>query len=198
MAMTSHTPAPSPTADPAPDIRPGRRHRARWGWLGLAGVALIVNVALVTSLIMGRSPGSAAGDPSSPRASDARSPLDAVGTRLSGSPCIASRLIWTSSTRIACGTWSATVTADSTIATVSLYAAGRDGYQQYAGTLPLSLHWGDTLADVSAELGAPRVIYTSFGAPRLVYSIYGQAYRALELQFDSHDTLVEISATLTL
>ena len=78
MAMTSHTPAPSPTADPAPDIRPGRRHRARWGWLGLAGVALIVNVALVTSLIMGRSPGSAAGDPSSPSASDARSPLDAV------------------------------------------------------------------------------------------------------------------------
>jgi len=186
-----------PPADPDVDAvtglppsagRRGSPSRHRRGWIALAAVAVIADIAAL-GIVLGSPPG---GGP------EARaSAIDVLGRPFDDPACAKSPLASGAGFGVACATWAATVSPSLNVTTVSLYAGGSDGFAEYTGPLPKALRWREPLHEVASSLGRPSRISAAYGPPMMVYTFTGEPYGSLELRFDGAATLVGISASLT-
>jgi hypothetical protein len=124
-------------------------------------------------------------------------PVSYLGSTFDHTGCLGAALSVGKGEFVVCDDWSAVTNGDSTAKVVSLYAAGNPVIDEYTGSLPQSLHWRDTIKDVTASLGKPRRITDMYGTPTLVYMYSGEKYGSLELQFDARDELFRVNACLT-
>ena len=124
-------------------------------------------------------------------------PVSYIGSTFDHTGCQSAALSIGKGEFVVCEDWSAITNGDRTAKVVSLYAAGNPVIDEYTGPLPQSLHWGQTIKDVSASLGQPRRITDMYGTPTLVYMYDDEKYGSLELQFDERDELFRINACQT-
>lgn len=124
-------------------------------------------------------------------------PVSYLGSTFDHAGCQSAALSVGKGEFVVCENWSAITNGDSTAKVVSLYAAGNPVIDEYTGSLPESLHWRETITEVSKQLGQPRRITDMYGTPTLIYMYNGEKFGSLELQFDAHDELVRINACLT-
>lgn len=170
------------------------RRRGPWQRLGviLVCIDLLVIGAVATSL----GGGSGSGIAFALGGSDVN-PVSYLGSTFDHTGCQSAALSIGKGEFVVCDDWTAITNGDSTAKVVSLYAAGNPVIDEYTGPLPQSLHWGQTITEVSAALGQPRRITDMYGTPTLVYMYDGEKYGSLELQFDVQDELFRINACQT-
>ena len=118
--------------------------------------------------------GTPAGASRSPRAGSDANPVSFIGSTFDHTGCQTAALSIGKGEFVVCDDWTAITNGDSTAKVVSLYAAGNPVIDEYTGPLPQSLHWGQTITEVSAALGQPRRITDMYGTPTLVYMYYGE------------------------
>ncbi len=174
---------------PGADERQAARHRSRV-WVLLAAIALTADAFVVGAMVD-------RGGTYDSQAATGIDPIACLGRTFDAIACTTMPAAWGDSRLAACGTWGATVSPESTVTTVSMYAAGRDGFAGFTGPLPLGLHWGELFREISARVGSPALVTSAFGTPTMVYMFADAAYGSLELQFDSRDRLIRVSANLT-
>jgi hypothetical protein len=98
---------------------------------------------------------------------------------------------------VVCRDFTAITDRDGRMLVASLYGSDGPAAHRYRGVMPEGLAWGDSLAQVLAELGKPAHISRAWGPPTLVYMFDGMPYGSLELRFNGAGRLQSISACLT-
>ena len=173
--------------------RPATTGVSRGRWRRLAALVVVLDLLTVTGLAAD----GGVGTPTAWAADGGVDPISRLGTAVGGADaCPTVPLADGEGDFVMCDDWSA-VTTDGSVQVVSVYGDGNPVIDAYAGPLPQSLRWGETIRNVRAALGRPRRITAMYGTPTLVYMFDGERYGSLELQFDSHDRLVRINACLT-
>jgi hypothetical protein len=170
--------------------------RRRGPWQRLGVILVCIDLLVVGMVAANLGGGSGRGIAFAVGGSDV-DPVSYLGSTFDHTGCQGAALSIGTGEFVVCEDWSAITNGDGTAKVVSLYAAGNPVIDEYAGSLPQSLHWQDTITDVTKQLGQPRRITDMYGAPTLVYMYNGQKYGSLELQFDDQDELVRINACLT-
>jgi hypothetical protein len=170
-----------------------RRGPSRWQRLGI--LVLCLDVAIV-AMAAGRICGDI--DPGVVFAAGGSdvNPVSYLGTKLDQPGCTTHALSVGEGMFVICEDWTAVTTRGGKAQVVSLYAAGNPVVEEYEGTLPEALHWGETMTEVGDQLGEPRRITDMYGTPTLVYMYDTERYGSLELQFDDRYELVRINACL--
>jgi hypothetical protein len=174
----------------------GTRLLRRGPWQRLGVILVCIDLLVVGMVAANLGGGSGRGIAFAVGGSDV-DPVSYLGSTFDHTGCQGAALSIGTGEFVVCEDWSAITNGDGTAKVVSLYAAGNPVIDEYAGSLPQSLHWQDTITDVTKQLGQPRRITDMYGAPTLVYMYNGQKYGSLELQFDDQDELVRINACLT-
>ena len=161
-----------------------------------------VIVICIDLLIVGMVAANLGGDPAGDRicrrrrATSTRWPTS--GPRSTTAGCQSAALSIGKGEFVVCEDWTAITNGDSTAKVVSLYAAGNPVIDEYSGPLPQSLHWGQTITEVTDALGKPspdhghvRDAHAHLRVPQR------REVRFLELQFNEQDELFRINACLT-
>lgn len=177
---------------------PGTRGSGRWRRLGI----LVVCLDLVLVGTFAGQLGDAAGRSRTlgivlaGGGSDV-DPLDYLGAIPDLTACKSAALKVGEGRFVMCDDWSGIASRTGTVRVVSLYAAGNAVIEGYEGSLPQALSWRETIGAVEDSLGMPSRITDMFGTPTLVYMYRTGRYGSLELQFDGHDQLFRVNASLT-
>ncbi len=174
----------------------GTRLRRRGPWQRMGVIVICIDLLIVGMVAANLGGGSGRGIAFAVGGSDV-DPVAYLGSTFDHSGCQSAALSIGKGEFVVCEDWTAITNGDSTAKVVSLYAAGNPVIDEYSGPLPQSLHWGQTITEVTDALGKPRRITDMFGTPTLIYMYRGEKYGSLELQFNEQDELFRINACLT-
>ena len=169
-----------------------RRGLARLGRRAatIACLDLAIVIGLGTHLAGGVATGA------SPRALADADPMRLLGMPLPDVSCPRAPLAVGKGMFVVCPTWTAVVSPSGVVDVVSVYGPGNTVVDPFTGALPQGLAWGDPIAAAWTALGRPNRITSVYGTPTLVYFYDGKSYGSLELQFDSHEQLTRVNASL--
>lgn len=170
-----------------------RRLRVAGTWR-LAIAVAVLDLVIVAGVGFHLSGGTAIG--SALGANGGVDPVALLGKDLGKTTCPTAPLAMGKGTTVVCPDWTGVTTPEGMVEVVSLYGPGNSVVDEFRGTLPEGLAWGQDITQVMAELGTPIRITDAYGTPTLVYAYKDKAYGSLELRFSAGDRLMRINACL--